>query len=94
MHTIELFGIPVYRKMLEGTGLDIVQKELFEACDSVKFAQNRHWTSNTHELSENPFNDCILTKNKCNNFLRHLDFCIKQYLNLSLIHISEQTRPL
>ena len=81
MHTIELFGIPIYRKMLEGSGLDIVQKELFEACESVKFAQNRHWTSNTHELSENPFNECILTKNECNNFLRHLDFCIKQYLN-------------
>jgi hypothetical protein len=80
MSTHMQFGVPMYGRQATGSGLDLLQDELYSACNAKKFANNPNWNKGTHELSEDPFNDCVLKKHNCEKFLKHLDWCVQQYI--------------
>lgn len=75
------FPIPFYKRQAEGSGLDALQEELWSACNLKDFSHREDWNKGTHRLSENAFGDCVLTRYNCVKFLKHLDFCIFNYVS-------------
>ena len=56
------FPIPFYSRQAEGSGLDVIQEELWNACNEKNFSHREDWNPGTHQLSEDAFLECVLTK--------------------------------
>ena len=74
------FPLPFYRRKAEGPGLEALQDELWNACNQSSFDHIPGWNKGTHKLSDNAFGDCVIKKYNCIRFIKHLDFCLKNYL--------------
>lgn len=75
------FALPFYLDNAEGEEYDNIQKELVDAYNQLEFSQNPQWSSDTHELSPNPFGSDTLFEYKCFNFLNFLDRSLNNYIN-------------
>ena len=89
MSTVGWFSIPIHSEKAEGEEYDRIQKELFDTYNQLEFSQNPQWSSDTHELSPNPFGSDTLFEYKCTNFLDFLNRVLENYIG----QVHSLTRP-
>ena len=79
MATQAWFPIPYWIETASGEVYNEIQEELLSCFNGKKFSQIEGWTSDTHELNENPFDGNVL--DECPKFLDFLHANLMSYLD-------------
>ena len=74
-----LFPIPYWINTASEEVYNEIQEELLSCFNRKKFSQVEGWSSDTHELNENPFEGNVLEE--CPKFLDFLDTNLMSYLD-------------